>query len=90
VSYLRTTNNNQLEIYRRRMRLSAKQVANLLGHRGTSALLHYERGSRLPSLKNALKLGAILRVPLEFIFPSLYDYLRQDVRFKEESLIRER
>jgi transcriptional regulator with XRE-family HTH domain len=66
------------------MRFSSLHVAHLLGHSGTSALSNYERGKRLPSLSNALRLGIILRVPVEFLFPSLYDGLREEIRAEEE------
>jgi transcriptional regulator with XRE-family HTH domain len=77
---------NQLDIYRRRMRFSLSQVAHLLGHKGTSVLSNYERGERLPSLENALKLGIILRVPVEFLFGALHDELRNLIRTEEERL----
>ena len=35
---------------------------------------------------NALRLGIILRVPVEFLFPALYDGLRNEIRAEEERL----
>src|SRR6266446_6490298 len=75
---------NRLDIYRRRMGFSSFHVARLLGHQDTSALSDYERGERLPSLVNAFRLGIILRVPVEFLFPALYDGLREHIRVEEE------
>jgi len=46
----------------------------------------YERGEHAPSLANALRLGIILRVPVEFLFPALYDGLRNEIRAEEERL----
>ena len=77
---------NKLDIYRRRMHFSMWQVAHLLGHKGTSVLSNYERGERLPSLQNALRLGIILRVPVEFLFGALHDELRNQIRAEEERL----
>ena len=74
-------------MYRRRMRFSTRQVARLLGHKDTSAWSNYERGERLPSLVNALRLGIIMRVPVEFLFYSLYDELRHQIRAEEEDLV---
>ena len=79
-------NRNRLDIYRRRMRFSSFHVARLLGHQDTSALSDYERGERLPSLVNAFRLGIILRVPVEFLFPVLYDSLRECIRAEEERI----
>jgi transcriptional regulator with XRE-family HTH domain len=75
---------NQLDLYRRRMRFSQRQVAHLLGHNDSSAWSNYERGDRLPSLANALRLGIILRVPVEFLFGALHDELQDRIRAEEE------
>jgi DNA-binding XRE family transcriptional regulator len=77
---------NRLEYFRRRMRFTTTYVAHLLGHKDTSTYCDYERGDRLPSLINAMRLGAILRVQVEFLFPSLYDGLRAEIRAEEERL----
>lgn len=77
---------NSLFIFRMRMHFSQKHVARLLGFPDTSMVSRYERGLSLPPLDMALSLGIILRVPVEFLFPNLYDNLRNDIRSKEESL----
>ncbi len=61
-------------------------VAHLLGHQDASTLSDYERGKHSPCLANALRLGIILRVPVEFLFPALYDGLRNEIRAEEERL----
>ncbi len=81
-------NINTLDIYRRRMRFSTRHVARLLGDKDISRLSKYERGQRLPDLRNAFRLSIILRVPVEFLFPSLYDVLRNRIRAEEEDIAR--
>ncbi len=81
-------NQNQIEVYRRRMRFGPKRVAILLGHQDSSVLAHYERGKRLPSLVNALRLSIILRIPVEFLYPALFERLRERIRAEEERLSR--
>ena len=76
---------NSLVLYRRRMGFSQKTVSRLLGHRDATLLCSYERGHILPPLVAALRLGIILRVPVEFLFPALYDDLKSDIRHQEES-----
>jgi transcriptional regulator with XRE-family HTH domain len=66
------------------MGFTAAHVAHLLGQQDTSAVSDYERGEHTPSLVNALRLGIILRVPVEFLFPALYDGLRNQIRAEEE------
>jgi hypothetical protein len=39
-------------------------------------------------LVNAFRLGIILRVPVEFLFPELYDRLRHGIRAEEEQMAR--
>ena len=68
------------------MGFTAAHMARLLGQQDASALSDYERGEHTPSLANALRLGIILRVPVEFLFPALYDGLRNEIRAHEERL----
>jgi transcriptional regulator with XRE-family HTH domain len=68
------------------MGFSQKHVARLLGLAGTSMLSRYEHGRSMPPLQVALCLGIIFRVPVEFLFPGLYDRLRNDIRAEEELL----
>jgi transcriptional regulator with XRE-family HTH domain len=77
---------NNLVLYRRRMGFSQKQVARLLGHRDTSMVSHYEHSRALPPLAVALGLEIIYRVPVAFLFPSMYDALKRQIRHDEECL----
>ena len=77
-------NKNNLVLYRRRMGFSQKAVSRLLGHKDATLLCSYERGRILPTLAAALGLGIILRVPVEFLFPGLYDDLKANIRQQEE------
>jgi transcriptional regulator with XRE-family HTH domain len=75
---------NQLAAARRKRGLSRKQAAQLLGYKGTSEISRLERGTRLPHLITALRLEIIYRTPVAFLFPDLYDSLRQIIRAGEE------
>jgi len=77
---------NRLDIYRKRMKFSQRHVARLLGHKDSSAWSNYERGEHFPSLANALRLGIILRIPVEFLFYGLHDELRAQIRAEEERI----
>ena len=77
---------NTLDIYRRRMGFSTRHVAQLFGDKDVSRLSKYERGQRLPDLRNAFRLSIVLRVPVEFLFPALYDSLRAQIRAEEDRL----
>ncbi len=77
---------NNLVLYRRRMGFTQKQVARLLGHRGTSMISHYEHGRANPPLVAALSLEIILRTPVAFLFPQIYDQTKRRIREVEQGL----
>jgi len=77
---------NRLIEYRKRMRLTQKTVARLLGLKNASILSRYESGSSLPTLERALSLETIYRVPVAFLFPNLYEAIRSKIRDREEKL----
>src|SRR5438132_4948129 len=77
---------NRLLLYRKRMELSQKQVAAILGLKNIAILSHYERGTTRPSLKRALGLEIVYRVPVAFLFPELYEEIREEVREKEDHM----
>jgi transcriptional regulator with XRE-family HTH domain len=79
---------NALVKYRKRMNFSQKQVAALLGFRNTAILSHYEKGTALPSLKRAMALEAIYRVPIAFLFPNLNQQIRSEIREKEDRIFK--
>jgi transcriptional regulator with XRE-family HTH domain len=75
---------NNLVLYRRRMGFTQKQVAGLLRQRDTSMVSHYEHGRALPPLAVALGLEIIYRVPVAFLFPAIYEELKEGIRQREE------
>jgi transcriptional regulator with XRE-family HTH domain len=79
---------NKIWAYRKRMRLGQKQVAYLMGMKSVAHVSHYEGGLKLPGLKNALKLEAILSVPVSFIFAGLSSQIRREVNSKRMALDR--
>jgi DNA-binding XRE family transcriptional regulator len=77
---------NHTAYYRRRWRLTQKQVLLLMGEEERSRLWDLEAGKSLPSLKTAFKLSAIFRVPVEFLYPDLYAGLRETIRKREAGM----
>jgi transcriptional regulator with XRE-family HTH domain len=66
------------------MGLSQRRAARLLGHKSHAALSLYEHGRVQPTLVTALRLEIILRTPVAFLFPNLYERLRAEIRAQEE------
>lgn len=81
-----THTSNRLMLYRKRMKLTQKEVAAILGLRTPGVLSHYERGTSRPSLERALALEIVYRVPVAFLFPNLYEDIRARIRDKESQL----
>jgi transcriptional regulator with XRE-family HTH domain len=79
-------NQNKLASFRRKRCLSQRRMSELLGHKSHAPLWSYEQGLVLPNLEAALKLEIVLRTPVAFLFPSLYEALRRDIRAKEQQL----
>ena len=77
---------NRIVVFRRRAGLTQAHVAHLLGHRGTATVSSYETGRTLPTLMTGFGLGIILRVPVEFLFGSMYDEMRVRIRAEEERM----
>jgi transcriptional regulator with XRE-family HTH domain len=77
---------NRLAFYRRRMGFSQSRVARLLGYKTHSRLSLWEHGGAFPKLATALQLEIILRVPVAFLFPQLYDQFKHEIRTEEERL----
>lgn len=81
----RKPNPHNLVQYRSRMGLTRGQVAKLLGHYDSSMVRRYERGASMPPLSVALSLEIIYRVPVAFLYQSLYQKLRHRIRDDEKS-----
>jgi transcriptional regulator with XRE-family HTH domain len=77
---------NSLWVYRKKNGLSQKRVAFFLAHKTSSQLSHYERGTKYPSLKNALTLEIIYHVPVAFLFDDFYRKLKEAVKARENML----
>lgn len=77
---------NSLLLYRRRMGFSQKHVARLLG-KDIAMLSRYEKGTSLPPILIALRLGIIYRVPVEFLYGTVYEVMREEIRSEEEKLM---
>src|ERR1700729_4229769 len=83
LSKIKNKYTNRTAHYRRRWRLTQKQVLMLMGEEERSRLWVLEAGRSLPTLKTAFKLSAIFRVPVEFLYPDLYTGLRETIRNRE-------
>ncbi len=79
---------NQIRRYRKQRHFKLKEVALLMGLKSDSNLSHLESGRRKASLITALKLSAVLKCPVEFLYPDIFNAIRKEVlgRKKEFNL----
>jgi transcriptional regulator with XRE-family HTH domain len=69
---------NALKEYRIRKGLTQKQVASFLGLKDRAWISRWESGYVLPSLLNAARLSLLYETPLESLFHSLLDTVKDD------------
>lgn len=70
------------------MGFTQQYVSRLLGHRGTGLLSKFEQGRRFPNIPTAIKLAAIYRASVDFLYWNLYDKLRTEIREAEDKMLR--
>ena len=71
--------NSTLRMTRIKRGLPRKKLASLLGLQDAGAIYRWEKGRVAPSLENALRLGAFLSMPVEFLFKELREELLEKV-----------
>ena len=77
---------NDLVLYRERIGFTQMHVARLLSMRDTTLLSKLEQGHKLPNLFVALRLAALYRVPVDFLYPALYKSIREVLRQRESDM----
>jgi DNA-binding XRE family transcriptional regulator len=65
---------------RKRLGLTQKQLAYLLGNKYQDNVCRLEQGSKLPTLETALMLEAILNVPVKVLFDYLFQQAQEKVK----------
>jgi DNA-binding XRE family transcriptional regulator len=68
---------NQLRRFRHQRNMRLIDVARKTGHVNLCQIVAWEKGKKLPSLKNAIKLANALKVPVEVLFIELTHEVRR-------------
>ncbi len=71
---------NSIRRYRRYRGLRVRDVAERLGFLNAAHISSWERGKKLPTLRNALRLSAVLQVPIEVLFCDYFNSLRNEIK----------
>jgi transcriptional regulator with XRE-family HTH domain len=77
---------NYLVSNRKRLALSQKEVAFLLGNKGGAKVSRYERFDREPSLETALALEVIFQRSTSELFSGLYQKVEHEVMERAKTL----
>ncbi len=73
----------RLWLVRKRSGHEQKQIAKLLG-RSIPQISRYETEQRIPSLKTALKLSIIYKLPVRILFQTYYEECRKELLSRAE------
>ena len=77
---------NYLRTFRKRSYLSQDEVAYLLGCKNGSKVSRYERFSREPTLKTALRYEALFGVPARELFAGVFQKVEKEVSRRAQFL----
>ena len=77
---------NRIWKYRHICNLSQQEIGRLLEYKTTSQISNWEKGKKLPTLINALRLSEILHTTVEALFPGLAQYLKNEIEAKAKRL----
>ena len=80
---------NYLRAERKRLALSQKDIAVLLGAESGAKACRYERFVREPSLRTALAYAAIFHKPVTELFAGLYQTMETEVAGRAKALAHE-
>ena len=73
---------NRIWQYRQIRHLSQQEIGRLLEYKTTAPISNWEKGKKLPSLINAIRLAEILHSSVEALFPGLTRYLKNEIEAK--------
>ena len=79
---------NYLRMHRKRMGLSQKDVAYLLGCRSGAKVSRYERFAREPTLRTAIACEAVFNTPIRKLFAGVYEEVERAVERRARVLAR--
>jgi len=70
---------NQIRRYRHERGLRLRDVADLTGQTSVAHIAHYEKGRKLPSLENSLRLALAIQCPVEILFIEIFQKLKKEM-----------
>jgi transcriptional regulator with XRE-family HTH domain len=77
---------NQIKRYRHQRHLRLRDVSYLGDFGSPAPLSNWEKGRKLPSLTNALKLSAAIGCPVELLFKEEFNHYQDEVLIRKQSI----
>ena len=74
---------NQIRRYRLERGLRLRDVAGLTGQSCVAHISHWEKGRKLPSLENSLRLALAIQCPIEILFIDLFNQIKKSPEVSE-------
>jgi transcriptional regulator with XRE-family HTH domain len=78
---------NYLRTYRKKLGLTQREVAFLLGYRGNAKVSRYERQGPIPTLKTIFAYEAIFQKPARELFAGIYDRAERETLRRARLLV---
>jgi len=78
---------NYLRTYRKKLGLTQREVAFLLGCHGEAKVSRYERSGRIPDLRTIFAYEAIFQKPARELFAGIYVRVERETRRKVRQLV---
>jgi transcriptional regulator with XRE-family HTH domain len=78
---------NYLRTYRKKLGLTQREVAFLLGCHSPAKVSRYERSGRVPDLKTIFAYEAIFQKPARELFAGIYDRAERETRRRVRQLV---
>src|SRR6266542_6117949 len=80
---------NLMRVLRRRLGLTQKELAFLVGYESDSQVSRIENGSRIPHLAEVLVVELVFGVPAVTVFPQIRQAVGPRIRSRAQALLRE-
>ena len=81
---------NSLRKYRKARDLKQKDVARILGLKGSSMISRWEKGVCIPSTQNLMKLAVLYRTLMDALFVDLARKFKETLLKREKEILRKK
>jgi len=77
--YQESIDQNKVREFRRKFGLRQSDMSDIMGFEVKDRICHWERGRACPGLINLIKLCILFQVPLQELYPDLYQQIEKEI-----------